>query len=111
MQNPSIELLASMARRLEPLLREGVFVGGCVPGLLITDEGAADIRSTKDVDVIVAITSYPDYAKFSDRLRELGFAEDTSESAPICRWTIDGMKLDVMPIDERILGFSNRWYK
>src|SRR5713226_2110733 len=44
-------------------------------------------------------------------LRSLGFAEDSSEGAPICRWLIDHMKLDAMPTDERILGFSNRWYK
>lgn len=34
---------------------------------------------------------------------------------PICRWLLDSdigqVKLDVMPVDERILGFSNRWYK
>jgi hypothetical protein len=95
---------------LGPLLPDVVFVGGCVPGLLITDEGAADLRSTQDVDVIVALTSSPDYANFSERLRELGFAEDTSEHAPICRWIIDGMILDVMPTDETILGYSNRWY-
>ncbi len=29
----------------------------------------------------------------------------------MCRWLIDRMKLDVMPTDETILGFSNRWYK
>src|SRR6266851_2931963 len=44
-------------------------------------------------------------------LRNLGFSEDSSEGAPICRWLIDHMKLDVMPTDETILGFSNRWYK
>ena len=32
------------------------------------------------------------------------------ESAPLCRWVNAGTILDVMPLDERILGFSNRWY-
>ena len=41
----------------------------------------------------------------------LGFREDTSKGAPLCRWLIDGMKLDVMPIEEKIFGFSNRWYR
>jgi hypothetical protein len=44
-------------------------------------------------------------------LRSLGFQEDTSKGAPVYRWVIDGMKLDVMPIDEKILGFTNRWYQ
>ncbi len=29
---------------------------------------------------------------------------------PICRWMIDEIILDVMPTDEEILGFSNKWY-
>ncbi|HVS21803.1 MAG TPA: hypothetical protein VHD88_08135, partial [Pyrinomonadaceae bacterium] len=31
--------------------------------------------------------------------------------APICRWQHGQIKLDLMPLDEGILGFSNRWYK
>lgn len=69
------------------------------------------MRATVDVDVIVEVVSYAEYSRFSKRLRNLGFSEDSSEGAPICRWSIDDMKLDVIPTDERILGFSNRWYK
>ncbi len=28
----------------------------------------------------------------------------------MCRWRRDGVVVDVMPVDEPILGFSNRWY-
>jgi len=111
MQNSNIELLTRVARRLGPLLHEVVFVGGCATGLLITDEAAAEVRPTFDVDVIAEITSYAGYETFSERLRSLEFQEDTSEGAPRCRWLIDGMKLDVMPLDEKILGFANRWYR
>jgi hypothetical protein len=48
---------------------------------------------------------------FGERLRALGFLEDTSEGAPLCRWVHSGTILDVMPLDEKILGFSNRWYR
>jgi hypothetical protein len=111
MQNSNLELLKKVARRLRPLLSEVVFVGGCTTGLFITDEAAAEVRPTFDVDVIAEITSYADYDTFSERLRALSFREDTSEGAPLCRWLIDEMKLDVMPIDEKILGFTNRWYR
>jgi predicted nucleotidyltransferase len=44
-------------------------------------------------------------------MRALGFREDTSEDAPICRWRWkDGIKLDLMPTDPTILGFANRWF-
>jgi hypothetical protein len=100
-----------MAAKLKPLLPEITFVGGCTTGLLITDPAASPVRATDDVDVIVEVASYAEYSRFSKRLRSLGFSEDTSEDAPICRWLVDQMKLDVMPTDEKILGFSNRWYK
>ena len=100
-----------MAARLKPLLPEIAFVGGCTTGLLITDPAASGVRATDDVDVIVEVASFAEYFRFGQRLRKLGFSEDSSEGAPICRWLIDLMKLDVMPTDETILGFSNRWYK
>jgi hypothetical protein len=111
MQNSNIELLKNVAKQLGPLLNEVVFVGGCTTGLFITDQAAAEVRPTFDVDVIAEITSYADYDTFSARLRALGFREDTTKNAPLCRWLIDNMKLDVMPIEERILGFTNRWYR
>lgn len=111
MRDPNLDQLTAAADALRPLLPELVFVGGCVTGLLITDEAAGEPRGTIDVDAIAEITSYAQYAEFSDRLRGLGFNEDTSDGAPLCRW-IQGLSvLDVMPLDENILGFSNRWYK
>jgi hypothetical protein len=111
MADPNLRLLTDAARLLTPVLDELVFVGGSTTGLLISDEGAGDVRSTFDVDAITEITSYADYVIFSERLRKLGFTEDTSEGAPLCRWLNGETKLDVMPLDESILGFSNRWYE
>lgn len=111
MADPNLRLLLDAAKLLIPVLDELVFVGGCTTGLLISDAGAAAVRPTFDVDAITEITSYADYLAFSERLRNLGFTEDTSEGAPLCRWQHGHVKLDVMPLDERILGFSNRWYR
>ncbi len=111
MNDSNRERLIAAARLLRPLLGELVFVGGAVTGLLITDEAAADPRTTFDVDAIAEITSYAEYAAFGDRLRALGFQEDTREGAPLCRWVHRGTTLDVMPLDEKILGFSSRWYR
>ena len=33
------------------------------------------------------------------------------QGAPICRWRQKQTILDLLPLDENILGFSNRWYK
>jgi hypothetical protein len=111
MANPNLELLTDAAKLLAPLLGELVFVGGCATALLITDKAAADVRPTFDVDAIAEITSYAEYDKFSERLKKLGFQEDTREGAPLCRWLQKTTTLDVMPLDARILGFSNSWYR
>jgi predicted nucleotidyltransferase len=110
MPNPNLDRLIATAALLRPMLGELVFVGGAVTSLLVTDEGAGLPRTTLDVDAIAEISSYAEYTAFGERLRAFGFSEDTSEGAPLCRWVHSGTILDVMPLDEKILGFSNRWY-
>ena len=111
MSKHNLALLAEAARLLKPLLGELVFVGGSTTALLITDKAAAEVRPTYDVDAIAEIGSYAAYADFSERLRRCGFTEETGEGAPICRWRQRKTILDVMPLDAKILGFSNVWYK
>ena len=66
---------------------------------------------TNDVDVVVPVTTRPAYHALQLRLMALGFTPDNRDGAPVCRLrTTDDLILDVMPLDEAILGFSNRWY-
>src|SRR5665647_3462243 len=46
-----------------------------------------------------------------ENLRDRGFKNDTSEGASICRWIYKDIKVDVMPTDSSVLGFSNRLYE
>lgn len=107
----NLEQLLATVESLRPLLPDLVFVGGAVTGLLVTDAGAGAPRTTLDVDAVVEIGSYPEYAAFGERLRALGYSEDMSEGAPVCRWVRSELMLDVLPLEESILGFSNRWYR
>lgn len=111
MTHYNIEMLRGAVVNLGALTKELVFVGGATTGLFITDEGTAEIRTTKDVDAIVEAASYAQYSFFSERLKNAGFREDTSDGAPLCRWVKEDIVLDVMPLDEETLGFTNRWYK
>jgi len=110
MHDPNRAQLEAAVRVLQPLLDELVFAGGCATGLLITDPAAGSVRATMDVDVITEVASYAEYASLSERLRGLGLSEDSSEGAPTCRWRYRDLLVDVMPTDEHVLGFSNRWY-
>ena len=109
-QNPNIEIVEIAADKLCPLVEQLVFLGGCATALLLTDPAAPPVRVTRDVDVIAEVASKADYHRLGKRLRELGFREDHSKGAPICRWAGHGILLDVMPTDPRVLGFANRWY-
>ncbi|MCB9383092.1 MAG: hypothetical protein H6509_00645 [Bryobacterales bacterium] len=111
MPRSNLEQVIATAELLRPLLDELAFVGGAVTSLLVNDAGAGVPRATLDVDAIAEITSYAEYAAFGKRLRACGFSEDAREGAPVCRWTQAEIILDVMPLDEKILGFSNRWYQ
>jgi hypothetical protein len=77
--------------------------------VLVTDTGSGGIRPTIDVDTIVEVKSYAEYAALSDKLRDLGLTEDSTGDV-ICRWRKGDLLIDVMPTEGRILGFSNRWY-
>ena len=50
----SVDVVASVAERLENLLDEVVFVGGSAAAFLISDESVVGVRPTLDVDLIVA---------------------------------------------------------
>ena len=107
----NVAMIATVALRLgRQFLNRVVFVGGAILVLLLTDDSVRDIRPTGDVDVIIEAVSYGSYAAIAEELRALGFAEDTSPGAPICRWRVDGIRLDVMPTHAEALGFGNRWY-
>lgn len=110
MADPNRALFESVVHLLAPLLDELVFVGGCMTGLFITDPAAGGIRPTRDVDAIVDVTSYAEYTALAERLRKLGLHEDTTPGAPLCRWRQRNLIVDVMPVNEHVLGFSNRWY-
>jgi len=78
--------------------------------MLLTDPAASPVRATVDVDVIVEVATLARYHRFCNQLRQLGFIEDTSGGAPICRWKSDDAILDLMPTDPKILGFGNQWF-
>ena len=106
----NVAMVEKVAVHLGNLKTRVVFLGGAATGLLLTDPGAPPIRATKDVDVIVQVGSRLEYRALEKGLLALGFKQDRSEGAPLCRWVIDGLLLDVMPTDPSLLGFSNRWY-
>lgn len=104
-------MLEAVANGLAYLKEEMVFVGGAVAELYASNPEATDIRPTLDVDCVIEIHSYSAHTEVEDKLRSLGFVNDTTQGAPICRWIYQDILVDIMPSDSEVLGFSNRWYK
>jgi hypothetical protein len=93
---------------LKDLKKEVVFVGGATVSLY-ADRMAEEVRPTDDVDVLIELWTHRGYAELEEKLRSIGFTND-QESGIICRFTIQGITVDVMPTEENVLGFSNKWY-
>lgn len=104
-------MLKAVAEALGDELRARlVFVGGCTTALYITDPIVLEgVRATDDVDLIVDLAGFAEWAELLERLRERGFTEAADDTV-ICRMKLGELKVDFMPGDETILGFSNRWY-
>jgi len=111
MPSTNITTVQIAANGLGNLKDDMVFVGGAVAELYASNPELSDIRPTLDVDCVIELRSRTAHAKLEDDLRALGFANDTSKDAPICRWVYQDILVDVMPSDSDVLGFSNMWYK
>lgn len=106
----NIVRIKAVANLLNGLAQPYVFVGGATVSLYASNlEAGGAIRPTDDVDVVVELATYGGYAQIDERLRQIGFINDVA-SGVICRYTIDGIIVDIMPTTEDVIGFSNRWY-
>ncbi|QQR91035.1 MAG: hypothetical protein IPJ88_04700 [Myxococcales bacterium] len=101
---PNRMLLIRAAEALGDLVHEVVFVGGTLVDLFLTDKAAPPVRQTDDIDVVVEITTRADYYNvLYPKLKEHGFHEyqDPENKAPLCAWTKNGMRFDIMPMSEK----------
>ena len=99
-----------IAKALGPLRERLVLLGGCAAGLLFTDPAVAPARVTYDVDLLAEVAALSGYHQLEKEFSQLGFRRDMSKDAPICRWRLGELEVDLMPTNSSILGFSNRWY-
>lgn len=104
----NIERIKAVYDALGELKDEVVFVGGATVSLY-ADRMADEVRETIDVDIVVEVASNWEYAALEEKLRALGFSNDTSAGF-IGRYILSSLIVDVMPTSKEILGFFNTWY-
>ena len=108
--DPNVQSVELVAAALGELCDELVLVGGCAASLLIDAPTAPPPRVTYDVDLIAVVAALSNYHALEKKFALRGFERDMSPDAPICRWRIGAIAVDLMPTDASVLGFSNRWY-
>ena len=111
MANPNLALLIAIAQAMGPLSEQVVFVGGCATGLLVDDVDLMDVRPTEDVDAIMEVASLSAYHRLAEQLMQRGFKQTMADNTPPFRWFWNRMQLDLVPLDEKVLGFANPWYR
>ncbi len=104
------ESILKLSDRLQNFPYEFAFLGGSVLSLLVTDQQADAIRVTKDIDIMANVHSRKDFHTAERILEGLGFKHDLREGAPICRWTYDDITVDILPIQEDVLGWHSKWF-
>lgn len=102
-------LINIVASQLGARLDTFVFVGGAAAALLINDPSAGDVRPTDDVDLVVDIETYREYQDLVEKLRRFHGFEHVI-NGPLCRFSVQGVTVDVMPTEESVLRFCNKWY-
>jgi len=106
--NKNITRIKSVHNALGDLRDKVVFVGGAVVSLY-AERAREEVRETDDVDILVEVYTHPQYAELEEKLRSIGFENDVYAKF-VGRYKLPGIIVDVMGLDEKILGFANRWY-
>ena len=92
-------------RRWDP-----VFTGGGIVGLLLTDSAAPPPSRTKDIDLVLEIASYAEFAGMEELLRKAGFTQSGIDNAPIFAWQWKGVRVDFLPHRPLESIPCNRWF-
>jgi hypothetical protein len=102
--------MRAVAGRLDQLGLNYAFVGGSIVPLLLDEPELSPARPTDDIDVIVELLAEERYSDMEAHLRGLGFAHDIREDAPLCRWVLGNLTVDIMPTKGERIGLNTAWF-
>lgn len=105
-----IHTIKTVANALADLNDECIYVGGAVTGLYADDPLAPKIRPTKDIDIVLEITSLLELEQLRQKLaeRNIRFAQ---EKNVVCRFKYEHILIDVMATKEVGWAPANPWFK
>jgi hypothetical protein len=89
--------LTEVAGRLRPLEIDFAFLGGCIVPFLLDDPDLMPMRPTNDVDVVLHLIRQSKMAEIEEKVRRQGFVYADYDGAPVCRWKLGEITVDIMP--------------
>lgn len=104
-------MLHAAVKNLGRLADEMVFVWDALPSCSLLMRARQKRAQPMMWTRLLWVTYYGQYNTFAEKLEKIDFRENTREGAPVCRWVKGETVLDVMPLDEKVLGFTNRWHE
>ncbi len=106
----NLEILFQVAKGLDELIDQVIFVGGAVVSLYADSEFSNLVRPTSDIDMAVDLAKYSEQVDFQERFSRKGFHPDIT-SPTIVRHHFQGIQVDLISTSTSALGESNSWYK
>lgn len=103
--------LSLVAEKLDRLGFNYAFVGGSIVNFLLDSPDLAPVRPTDDVDIILEVMASVRYSDIEEKLRGVGFSHDIRTNAPLCRWTIGNLTVDIMPTQCANIGLNTQWFQ
>ena len=97
MKNALINKMAiiKVAKAMNTLCAEMVFVGGAMGNLYFDDQAVEDIRPTKDIDLAFQLSTASQLEQLLAELNRRGFRE-AADSEVICRFRYDDLLVNVI---------------
>lgn len=102
-------IILKIARALEELNDQVIYVGGAVVTLYVNDPAAEDVRPTKDVDISLSLVTLGELEEVRRALQKKGFLQ-TAEDDIVCRFRYDDISIDVMNTTAIGWAPANPWF-
>ena len=109
MENPELVLFRNTAKRMQPMLEELVFAGGCATAALFSEPGYMRASPPQWLDVIANTVGDLGYTALTIKLKELGMREDTMIGRG--RWKMGALTVCFWNVDPVFSPFASRFIR
>ena len=109
MENPELVLLRNTAKRMQPMLGELVFAGGCSTSLLFSEPGFIRPTPPQWLDVIASTDGELGHMGLTIKLKEIGMREDTMIGRG--RWKMGALTVCFWNVDPVFNPFASRFIR